>query len=146
MNHFQLDYPGRLQAWVELRSRLQSQTLEQQCLAVDAWWQYAPLINNYLHPLDTASWPTAWELLANNLYCTIARGLGMCYTLKLLGVEDIEMALADDDEHGDEHALVMVDHAKYILNTWPNNVVNNSLANYRIRRRLDCSQHINQTR
>ena len=136
MNIFQSTYDTRLQSWYSLRSQLQNLTLSEQCILVDNWWQKAPLVTHYLHQSEISAWPGPWELLVENTYCTIARALGMCYTLLLIGITDIELVLAKNNM-GDDVVLVLVDNAKYILNYWPNTVISNSLTEFTITKKLD---------
>ena len=131
INVFQLNYESRLKSWYDLRKSLENNDIETICLAIDKWWQYAPLLNHHLHIDDIDSWPGPWELLVENNYCQIARGLGMVYTLQLVGIKDVDFSLAIDDNN-EECALVMVDNAKYILNYYPNTVISNSLKDFKL--------------
>lgn len=131
MNVFQNSYDNRLQSWYDLRTQIKELSLLEKCIEIDKWWQYAPLVNHYLHPHEIESWPGPWELINDNEYCHLARGLGMIYTLLLLGITDIDFCLGKDDNNEDV-ALVMVDRAKYVLNYWPNMVVNINLKNFKI--------------
>ena len=94
INIFQLNYEARLRSWYELRQNLQNADVQTKCVIIDRFWQSVPLVNHYLHPYDIDNWPDPWELVAENNYCEIARGLGMIYTLCLLGVEDVDFCLA----------------------------------------------------
>jgi hypothetical protein len=47
------------------------------------------------------------------------------------------------DMHGEDVLLVLVDSAKYVLNYWPNTVVNNCSKDFTIKRQVDIS-HIQQ--
>ena len=105
-------------------------------MEIDKWWQHAPLVNHYLHPTDLPTWPGPWELLVENTYCTLARGLGMCYTLLLMNITDIEFVLATDSQ-GNDTSLVLVDNAKYLLNYWPGTVISNNLQDFKIVQQLD---------
>ena len=136
MNTFQSSYDNRLQSWYNLRNQIKSLDLSQQCVEIDKWWQQTPLINHYLHPSDLPNWPGPWELLVENTYCTLARGLGMCYTLLLMNITDIEYVLAKDIDDNDT-SLVLVDNAKYLLNYWPNTVISNKLQDFKIVSKLD---------
>lgn len=136
MNIFQNSYDTRLQSWYNLRTQVNELSLQSQCTEIDKWWQQAPLVNHHLHTLDTDNWPDPWELLAENNYCDVARALGMCYTLLLLGVSDVEMVEARNDQ-GEDVVLVLVDRAKYILNYWPDTVLSNNLSNFKIVRNID---------
>jgi len=130
-NVFQLNYEARLKSWYDLRKSLEDKDIKTSCLAIDNWWQKAPLVNHHLHPNDVENWPGPWDLIVENNYCQIARGLGMVYTLQLVGIKDIDFCIAIDD-NSEECALVMVDNAKYILNYYPNTVISNSLQDFKL--------------
>lgn len=144
INVFQLEYETRLKSWYKLRQSLEDKDIATMCLEIDKWWQYAPLVNRHLHPQDTLNWPGPWELLHDNIYCQIARGLGMVYTLSLLGVKNIDFCLAKDD-NSEEFALVMVDNAKYIMNYYPDSVLNINSTQFKIDYKLDIAKITNIT-
>jgi hypothetical protein len=138
-NIFQHDYESRLKSWYDLRLALKNQNIKDVCVQTDSWWQYAPLVNHYLHPVDVSVWPNPWELLVENSYCTIARGLGICYTLLLLGIDNIEYNLGKNDM-GEDVAIVIVDNAKYTLNYWPDSVISTSLLDFKFSISIDIAQ------
>jgi len=143
MNTFLLDYYTRLRLWYDLRQKLETtEDLKQVCIEVDKFWQQCPMSGHYLHPDDIHKWPNPWELIEENTYCTYARGLGMIYTLYLLGIQDIDFVEAKDDNNEDV-VLVLVSDAKYVLNYWPNTVLNNNLQDFRIVRHIDVSGLLN---
>ena len=131
VNVFQLNYDTRLRAWYDLRTKVEKLDTQTKCLEIDSWWQQAPLVNHHLHPTDIQNWPGPWDLLVDNTYCTMARGLGMYYTLALVGVKAIDFVLGKDDNDEDV-SLVMVDNAKYILNYYPETALSNTLAEFKI--------------
>jgi hypothetical protein len=131
MNIFQGSYENRLQGWFTLRTNLNNLSIKNQCIEIDKWWQKTPLVNHYLHTDFMHEWPGPWELIVENNYCLYARALGMIYTLLLLGVKDIDFVDAIDNNNEDV-VLVLVDNAKYILNYWPDTVVNNCLQDFKI--------------
>ena len=135
-NIFQSSYDVILKNWYNLRQKLEEADTETKCIEVDKWWQTAPLVNHYLHSDFSHEWPNPWELIYENHYCSVARGLGMFYTLYLLGIRDIEFVEAKD-YNNEEVTLVLVENAKYILNYWPDTVVNNSLQEFKIVKRID---------
>lgn len=139
MNVFQLNYESRIRQWYELRKSIESSDISKKCIEIDAWWQKAPLVNHHLHILDQTTWPGPWDLLEENTYCMLARAIGMCYTLLLSGITDIELVEASD-ENGNDVILVLVDRAKYVLNYWPDTVLNNCSTDFTIKRRLDSSK------
>jgi len=139
MNVFQLNYDTRLQYWYNLRQTLQNSDIQTKCVEIDKWWQYAPLVTHYLHPHEIESWPGPWELINDNEYCHLARGLGMIYTLLLLGITDIDFCLGKDD-NSEEFALVMVDRAKYVLNYYPNSVLNINSTQFKTDYKIDIAK------
>jgi hypothetical protein len=136
MNIFQSSYEARLQDWFQLRTTVSNLPTQDQCVTIDKWWQTAPLVTHHLHPQDMDNWPDPWVLLSENTYCEVARSLGMCYTLLLIGITNIELVLAKNNI-GEDVVLVLVDNAKYILNYWPDTVLSNSLTEFTITQKLD---------
>lgn len=138
MNVFQLNYDARLRSWYDLRAEIEGTLTQNKCVEIDNWWQKAPLVNHHLHPQDTESWPGPWDLLVENTYCTVARAVGICYTLLLSEIDDIELVEASDSL-GEDVILVLVDNAKYVLNYWPDTVLSNTLTDFTIKRTIDIS-------
>ena len=62
----------------------------------------------------------------------------MIYTLLLTGTKNLELVEAKDD-NSNEVILVLVDDAKYVLNYWPNMVVNNLITDFQIIKTFDVS-------
>ena len=143
MNPFQDTYERRLKIWRDLRLRTETLPVDQACVQIDRWWQQAPLVKNYLHWNDTQNWPGPWDLLSENTYCTLARSLGMCYNLLMIGVDDVQLVAATDSQC-EEHHLVLVDGAKYILNFWPNTVLSTTLSDFTIQRSIPIDSIINK--
>lgn len=139
MNVFQLNYETRLQNWYDLRNSLKNADVETVCVEIDKWWQHAPLVNHYLHPYEVSTWPGPWDLLNDNEYCYFARGLGMVYTLLLMGVTCIDFCVATDD-NSEEVVIVLVDNAKYVLNYWPDSVLNITLQQFKIVQSIDLDE------
>lgn len=133
MNVFQLSYEARLSSWYDLRVQLEDSDIQTRVIEIDKWWQNAPLVNHHLHILDSENWPDPWNLLVENTYCTVARAVGICYTLLLLDETSVEICEATDNM-GDDVIIVLVDNAKYILNYWPDTVLSNNLSNFKIKR------------
>jgi len=116
-------FDNRLKAWVALRNRCQSLELEPALTAINQWWHLSPWQPYYLHWDDQADWPDPWQLLSDNVYCDLARGLGIMYTISLLDradMADAELVLTEDDGN-----LVLVAKEKYILNWNRDSIVNN---------------------
>lgn len=135
MNPFQSDYSERLREWKNLRLLSKGQSLDQVCVSVDKWWQQTPLITYHIHPQDMDNWPDPWTLLSENIYCPLTRALGICYTLVMCDIFDIHLLQATNKECED-HNLVVVGSAKYILNYYPNSVLSTTLDEFKIIKEL----------
>jgi len=117
-------FASRLDQWNRLRQRAQSFPPQTALEHINQWWFQAPWRPYYLHWDDQDTWPDPWQLLSDDVYCEVARGLGILYTISLLDRADLAPADLVLTESG--HNLVLVDQAKYILNWESNNVVNTS--------------------
>jgi hypothetical protein len=118
-------FAARLESWNNLRAQSQSVPVESALDQINRWWFGAPWRPYYLHWDDQATWPDPWQLLSDDIYCEVARGLGILYTITLLDRADIGPASLVLTETG--HNLVLVDQTKYILNWEKHTVVNNNL-------------------
>lgn len=117
-----VDFAKRLESWNQLRNQCLLCSPELALLNINNWWFQAPWRPYYLHWDDCRLWPDPWQLLSDDQYCDVARGLGILYTLSLLDRADIapvELVLTDSG-----HNLVLVDKTKYILNWEANSIVN----------------------
>ncbi len=118
-------FAARLRSWNQLRDQCQTLPVRDCLETVNHWWFHAPWQPYYLHWDDQDIWPDPWQLLSDNVYCDLARGLGILYTITLLNRADIgsvNLVLTEDG-----HNLVLVDKTKYILNWESDTVVNTSL-------------------
>jgi hypothetical protein len=138
INVFLLDYYTRLREWHKLKETLVDQDLSTICIEVDRFWQRAPINTHYLHPDEIENWPNPWELISDNHYCYYGRALGIIYTLMLLGVKELDFVDALDDNR-DNVVLVLVDNAKYVLNYWPESVLNMNLSGFTIVKHINIS-------
>jgi len=62
--------------------------------------------------------------------------------LLLVGIKDLDFCLAKDDNNED-FALVMVDNAKYVLNYYPDSVLNSNSTQFKIDYKLDIAKITN---
>ena len=115
-------FAERLDSWNLLRSQCQNIPIESALTTVNQWWFNAPWRAYHLHWDDRQEWPDPWELLSDNIYCDLARGLGILYTITLLDRADIDDATLVLTKNG--YNLVLVAKEKYILNWEPTSVVN----------------------
>ena len=117
-------FDARLASWNQLRTQSLNLSLTESLSLVNSWWFKSPWIPYHLHWDDRSDWPDPWQLLDDNLYCSIARGLGILYTIALADRTDIEDAVLIEVQ-GDN--LVLVNQSKYILNWEPDAIVNINL-------------------
>jgi len=115
-------FSARLESWSQMRSHAQSLPLKEALETINHWWSHSPWQPYYLHWDDQPTWPDPWQLLSDNVYCYLARGLGILYTISMLDRAD--MAPADLILTEEGHNLVQVAKEKYILNWEPDSIVN----------------------
>jgi hypothetical protein len=115
-------FSARLESWNQLRNQAQILPLESALETINQWWFRSPWCPYYLHWDDQLTWPDPWQLLSDNVYCDLARGLGILYTISLLDRAD--MTTADLILTKDGTNLVQVAKEKYILNWEPGSIVN----------------------
>ena len=115
-------FAARLESWNLLRDRCQNLPLESALDEINQWWFHTPWRPYYLHWDDQPAWPDPWQLLSDDVYCELARGLGILYTISLLDradMADASLVLTKDDGN-----LVLVAKEKYILNWKAEDIVN----------------------
>lgn len=114
-------FDKRLEDWYQLRQQLQGADLETLLHNVNQWWYQTPWTAYHLHWDEVDLWPGPWDLLNKNIYCDLARALGIVYTVMLVShhdVHDCEILEAGGTN------LVLVNKEKYILNWNPGQIVN----------------------
>ena len=119
-------FDARLASWTFLREQCQHLPTQPALTRINDWWFQAPWRPYYLHWDDQKTWPDPWQLLSDNVYCEVARGLGILYTITLLDRADltpVHLVLTKDDTN-----LVLVAKEKYILNWDPDSIVNTNQA------------------
>jgi hypothetical protein len=118
-------FASRLESWNSLRQQCQNLPAQSALENINSWWFRAPWRPYYLHWDDQNSWPDPWQLLSDDTYCEVARGLGILYTITLLDHKDLTSASLVLTHDGAN--LVQVGKEKYILNWQPDTVVNTNL-------------------
>lgn len=128
-------YEDRLFSWYQLREDNQNNPLEQALLHINDWWFVSPWRPYYLHWDDLKTWPGPWDLLSDNIFCDLARALGIVYTILMLDRADItDLSIANTD---DGNNLVLVNSGKYILNWESERLLNINSENIKIKQSLD---------
>lgn len=124
-------YHDRLSAWAEIRTQSSFAPIESCLETIDSWWRQSPWQPYYLHWDDQQIWPDPWQLLQENIYCDLARALGMLYTIKLMDRTDCADATLVEAAEGN---LVLIQSGKYVLNWNSEDIVNISLTQIKIQR------------
>lgn len=117
-------FSDRLAGWSDLRLRCNSLPPANMLSAINSWWFDSPWIPYHLHWDDRDTWPDPWQLLDDNLYCGLARGLGILYTIAIVDRPEIQDAVLVETQNDN---LVLVASGKYILNWDQDEIVNISL-------------------
>ena len=127
----------RLVAWADLRNSCkENPNLEEVITTIHDWWQQAPMVLRYLHCDLVDDWPDPWDLIAENTYCSLAKCLGMCYTIRMLGRQDVDDVCILEIDNNDY--IVQINNGLYCLNWNIDKVVNmKQLENIEITRNID---------
>lgn len=130
-------FDDRLTHWSQLRIASVDMPVDQTLAAINAWWFQTPWIPYHLHWDDRNNWPDPWQLLEDNLFCPLARGLGILYTIAIINHPDIDDAVLT--EVGSDN-LVLINKSKYILNWDRDEIVNINLGPQNPRRSVSLKQ------
>ena len=122
-------FAERLESWAQLRQQVSTADIESALNAINSWWFQTPWRAYHLHWDDRAVWPDPWQLLSDDLYCPLARGLGIMYTITMLDRADLQDSLLAESDQGN---LVLVQDRKYILNWDRQQVLNINLAPFNV--------------
>jgi len=131
-------FDARLLEWRDLREQAKNLDLKEALIAIDKWWQQAPLTSHYLHMDEYENWPDPWDLLADNTFCDLAKCLGIVYTIVLLSRDDLEKITIIETP---DFFVVEINN-EHILNYYPNEIVNKKDLELKIVRSLD-SHYLN---
>jgi hypothetical protein len=117
----------RLRSWRQFRLTLTNLSPKNAIKAINHEWSYCPFVGKYLPPHDITQWPDPWTLLSEGKFCSLARALGMLYTISLcdqLSKYDIDINIYTNFS-GERYDLVLVND-KDILNYVHDSVVSSA--------------------
>ena len=79
---FNLSTEDKLSSWATFRSSLEDS--DDPLLDVFDFWKSAPFIpyNKNIDPYNKKTWPTPWEIIAENRYDDFTRAIMMAYSIK----------------------------------------------------------------
>jgi len=110
MNPFMLPEKERMLSWRELRNQIQAANdLDTKLNLLLQWWSKAPICRYSIDAFDSSEWPTPWELLNENMFCTSAISYMMAQTLALTGFEPSRLKLSFIKGQDDERLVLVVD-------------------------------------
>ena len=122
------NFANRLESWNNLRLQAAAADLDSAAAMINSWWFKIPWKAYHLHWDDYEKWPDPWQLLSDDMYCPLARGLGILYTITMVDRPDLQDAvLAEVDSDN----LVLVNKKKYILNWDPEQMLNITLGHFK---------------
>jgi hypothetical protein len=126
-------FERRLTSWAQLRESVLDKSPAEALLNINQWWFSSPWTPYYLHWDDRETWPDPWQLVNENIFCDVARGLGILYTITMIDRQDLsDFVLIDVGSHN----LVLDHQEKYILNYQADSIVNNNFKEYKVRNRI----------
>ena len=131
------DFADRLESWHELRVAADSRPLPEALDLIAQWWDNTPWQPYFLHWDDQPKWPDPWQLLDDNVFCEVARGLGILYTISMLNHDEIasaDLVLTEDGRN-----LVLINKELYILN-WESGTVVNTHQAVKVKKKLTQEQ------
>jgi len=136
----------RLIAWANLRNACKDNpNLESVITNIHNWWQQAPMVLRYLHTDLIDEWPDPWELIAENTYCSLAKCLGMCYTIRMLDRQDIHNLCISEVNNNDY--IVQVNNGLYTMNWNVDSIVNMTLEDKsKITKNIDSAVFVDKIR
>lgn len=124
---FQLKTEDRLRSWREFRYSIGDLNLEQALSRTVELWSNAPFTPYHLEINSPENWPDPWTLIEENVYCDIAKCLGIMYTILLTEHKkdlSVEFRWYQDVETGYEYNLSWLNDGKYIANLIDGDIIN----------------------
>jgi hypothetical protein len=113
INVFLGDRKTRSSAWKQIRQQIQDQPNPEIKLDLALlFWKQASFEKPTIDWDNCESWPSAWDLINNNCYCTNAHSLGVAHTLLLADpmFDNLQLRLIQDRQH----------HVQKIVVSWHN--------------------------
>jgi len=109
---FDLSVDERLSAWAELRARVE--TCKNPLEDVWEFWRPCPFIphNHKIDPYYQGSWPTPWEIIADNRYDDFTKSLMIGNSIKFterFSNSKIDLRILVDKLHNRQYNVVCVE-------------------------------------
>ncbi len=133
---FKLSTSERLHRWKSFRQNLSELPLEQAIIAAQEFWTLCPFCPFYLEDSNTALWPDPWQLIEENIYCDLAKCLGIVYTLHLTSHRESinpEIRIYYDNKTRYSYNIAYLCQGKYVLNLIEDEIVNKKHINQELK-------------
>ncbi len=133
---FKLSTSDRLYRWKSFRQNLDNLSLEQAIVATQEFWASCPFCPFYLEDHDSTAWPNPWQLIEENVYCDLAKCLGIVYTLHLTSHRDAidpEIRIYYDNKTKYSYHIAYLCQGKYVLNLTEDEIVNKKQINQELK-------------
>jgi hypothetical protein len=133
---FKLSRSDRFNRWKSFRQNLSLLKLSDAIAETNDLWSQCPYRPYYLDAHDNAMWPDPWQLIDENIYCDIAKTLGMLYTLHLTEHRsslDPELRIYQNQKNQYQYHIAYFCHGKYVLNLIEGDVVNKEHINQELK-------------
>ncbi len=121
MEHWFTDNQSRLLSWRDWRQQLNQSNNIDALSEIARWWKFVPLVNKVVDPWREETWPNPWELVGHGEFCSSAQGLGIFYTLVLMGI-DCDLVLVQLQDNPETKLLVLTPDKK-VLNYYDGEVI-----------------------
>lgn len=108
---FNQPFEKRLSLWREFRNSLEDSESPMQDTI--NFWNSAPLVSIQADPYDSSTWPDAWEIIHENIFCSFVKILAICYTLQLterFSHEPFEIHITQDTNESQTYYLLIIDN------------------------------------
>lgn len=125
---WKLPHAQRLERWKSLRTQMSGLDIQSALHSCTEFWAPAPFVPWYLDPEYPDAWPDPWTLIQENYYCSLAKALGMLYTVHLSEHgRHVNLCLRRYHRKDTDslYNLVWIDEGKYVLNSDDVGVLNN---------------------
>lgn len=123
---WETDKHNRMLLWRKWRNSLVDLPEKILYNTIAQWWKMVPMSNKTIDVWNQDSWPTPWELIVFPSFCSPSKGLGIYYTLALIGIES-NLILA---QKGTETTLLVMLEDKKLLNYYEGEVLDISQTSY----------------
>jgi len=115
---WKLSVDQRISAWADLRDQLE--TSEDPFNTVWEFWKDSPFVpyNNHVDPFHQRSWPTPWEIIAENRYDDFTKALMIGLSLKFtkrFADSQIDLRILVDNPNNRQYNVVCVED-KVVIN------------------------------